>query len=111
MCIRDSDYNVEFKSPGQVISLYAPDAYRSSDHDPVLVGIKACAWYDTNCSCGGASNVADIIFTANDWGKTSGFAPRNDVAGGGGSYPSPDGMVNILDVQAVAGRFAGATCP
>ncbi|WP_423224350.1 ExeM/NucH family extracellular endonuclease [Candidatus Amarolinea aalborgensis] len=108
---RSLDYNVEFKSPGQVISLYAPDAYRSSDHDPVLVGIKACAWYDTNCSCGGASNVADIIFTANDWGKTSGFAPRNDVAGGGGSYPSPDGMVNILDVQAVAGRFAGATCP
>ncbi len=33
------DYNKEFKSPGQVLSFYSPDAYRSSDHDPVLVGL------------------------------------------------------------------------
>jgi hypothetical protein len=33
------DYNAEFKSPGQVASFYSDDAYRSSDHDPVLVGI------------------------------------------------------------------------
>ncbi len=34
------DYNVEFKSPGQVVSFYSDDAYRSSDHDPVLVGLS-----------------------------------------------------------------------
>ena len=34
------DYNTEFKSPNQVESFYAPDAYRSSDHDPVLVGLS-----------------------------------------------------------------------
>jgi len=34
------DYNTNFKSPGQVASLYAPDAFRSSDHDPVLVGLE-----------------------------------------------------------------------
>jgi PKD repeat protein len=37
------DYNVEFKSTnpdgGQVASLYAPDQYRSSDHDYVIVGL------------------------------------------------------------------------
>lgn len=33
------DYNTNFKSPAQVESFYAPDAYRSSDHDPVLVGL------------------------------------------------------------------------
>ncbi len=33
------DYNLEFKSAGQQQSFYAPDAYRASDHDPVLVGI------------------------------------------------------------------------
>ncbi len=33
------DYNVEFKSPGQVSSFYAPGPYRSSDHDPVLLGL------------------------------------------------------------------------
>jgi predicted extracellular nuclease len=34
------DYNTEFKSPGQVGSLYAPDRYRTSDHDPVLTGLR-----------------------------------------------------------------------
>ncbi len=34
------DYNTDFKSAGQVTSLYAPDQYRVSDHDPVLVGLS-----------------------------------------------------------------------
>ncbi len=33
------DYNVEFKSAGQVVSLYAPDQFRVSDHDPVVIGL------------------------------------------------------------------------
>lgn len=33
------DYNTEFKSAGQVISLYAPDRFRTSDHDPVLAAL------------------------------------------------------------------------
>ena len=34
------DYNTDFKSAGQVASLYAPDQYRVSDHDPVLIGLN-----------------------------------------------------------------------
>ena len=34
------DYNTEYKTPGQVISLYTPDEYRSSDHDPVIVDLE-----------------------------------------------------------------------
>ena len=34
------DYNTEYKSSGQIVSLYAPDAFRSSDHDPVIVGLR-----------------------------------------------------------------------
>ncbi len=34
------DYNTNFKSAGQVDDLYAPTPYRSSDHDPVLVGLR-----------------------------------------------------------------------
>ena len=34
------DYNTEFKSAGQVISLCAADEYRSSDHDPVIVDLE-----------------------------------------------------------------------
>ncbi len=37
------DYNVEFKSPNQVDTFYDPGPYRSSDHDPVLVGIDLSA--------------------------------------------------------------------
>ncbi|MES2521620.1 MAG: ExeM/NucH family extracellular endonuclease [Gemmatimonadota bacterium] len=33
------DYNTEFKSPGQIASLFAADPFRVSDHDPVLVGL------------------------------------------------------------------------
>ncbi|RJQ74697.1 ExeM/NucH family extracellular endonuclease [Pseudonocardiaceae bacterium YIM PH 21723] len=33
------DYNTEFKTPGQVSSLYAPDRFRTSDHDPVVIGL------------------------------------------------------------------------
>lgn len=34
------DYNTDFKSAGQVVSLYNSDPYRSSDHDPLLVGLN-----------------------------------------------------------------------
>jgi predicted extracellular nuclease len=33
------DYNTDFKSANHVITLYAPTPYRSSDHDPVVIGI------------------------------------------------------------------------
>lgn len=34
---RALDYNVEFKTAGQITSFYNADAYRSSDHDPLLL--------------------------------------------------------------------------
>jgi predicted extracellular nuclease len=34
------DYNVEFKTPHQVDSLYDPGPYRASDHDPVVIGLS-----------------------------------------------------------------------
>ncbi|MGP9801616.1 ExeM/NucH family extracellular endonuclease [Rheinheimera sp. NSM] len=34
------DYNVEFKTPQQQLDYYASDAYRSSDHDPVVVSFS-----------------------------------------------------------------------
>jgi len=37
------DYNTEFKSSAQITSLYAPDAYRSSDHDPLVLGLNLTA--------------------------------------------------------------------
>lgn len=34
------DYNVEYKSEDQILSFYSDEVYRSSDHDPVLVGLN-----------------------------------------------------------------------
>jgi predicted extracellular nuclease len=34
------DYNVNFRTPGQVGPLYAPDRFRTSDHDPVVIGLR-----------------------------------------------------------------------
>jgi hypothetical protein len=33
------DYNTDFKTPNLQTVLYAPDQYRASDHDPVIVGL------------------------------------------------------------------------
>ena len=35
------DYNLEYKSSTQQASLYADNAYRASDHDPVIVDIQS----------------------------------------------------------------------
>lgn len=39
------DYNTEFKSEQQLFDYYAPDAYRSSDHDPVIVALQLAPVY------------------------------------------------------------------
>lgn len=36
---RALDYNEEYKTPLQIQDLYSPDPYRSSDHDPVVIGL------------------------------------------------------------------------
>lgn len=33
------EYNTEFKSAGQITNLYGTAPYRSSDHDPVIIGL------------------------------------------------------------------------
>ena len=35
------DYDMTFKLPAQD-ALYAPDVYRASDHDPVIIGLDVC---------------------------------------------------------------------
>ena len=34
------DYNTNFRSAEQIATWYSPDAYRMSDHDPVIVGLN-----------------------------------------------------------------------
>jgi hypothetical protein len=51
------DYNVEFKTANQVNTFYAADPFRSSDHDPVIVGINLIQPYNWS---GFFSPVSDV---------------------------------------------------
>ncbi|WP_249138549.1 ExeM/NucH family extracellular endonuclease [Phycicoccus avicenniae] len=42
------DYNTDFKSAGQIDTLFAPDEFRVSDHDPVMVGLAPNATLETD---------------------------------------------------------------
>jgi uncharacterized protein len=50
------DYDTTFKSPAQD-ELYAPDPFRSADHDPVLVGLDLTRAAPSTCYVGGAQTV------------------------------------------------------
>ena len=53
------DYNTDFKSAGQIASLYAPDRFRVSDHDPIIVGLDAASDVPT-VDAGGPYSVEEL---------------------------------------------------
>ncbi|MGQ9904671.1 MAG: ExeM/NucH family extracellular endonuclease, partial [Anaerolineae bacterium] len=69
------DYNTNFKNASQQVSLFSADPYRSSDHDPVIVGLSlndapqlsAIATYNT----GLGGNGAEIISVRDGHGALS----------------------------------------
>ncbi len=94
------DYNTEFKTPAQVTELYSPNAYRSSDHDPVLVGLKltpdgAVTVPLTVGVTGPATATVGQVYTINvttggtpttlvaDWGDGGGFERLIPIAASG----------------------------
>jgi hypothetical protein len=51
------DYNTNFKSAGQQVSFYAPDAYRAADHDPVVVDLDLAVNAAPTVDAGGPYSV------------------------------------------------------
>ena len=51
------DYNVDFKTPNQIITFYDPGPYRASDHDPVIIGLALNA--PPTVSAGGPYTVGE----------------------------------------------------
>ncbi|WP_392543800.1 ExeM/NucH family extracellular endonuclease [Oryzobacter telluris] len=106
------DYNTEFKSAGQIASLYAPDEFRVSDHDPIIVGLKPnsaptveAAFVDGSVSCGTGNASLKVTFTDRDEADTH----RATVAWGDGT---PDTVVDpatspltLAHTYARAGRY------
>lgn len=62
------DYNTENKTTGQVTSLYNADQFRSSDHDPVLIGLNLVTppdltpiLYARPSSINGTTNITVVV--------------------------------------------------
>ena len=87
------DYNTNFKSPNHVNTLYDPGPFRSSDHDPVLIGIDlAAAVPDAPVVSALAGwGAATVSWTQPDAGsEVTGYtvrALRNGVVVGSASLP------------------------
>ena len=56
------DYDTTFKQPAQD-AIYAPDAYRSSDHDPVITGLDVCD--EIAPTFGNVSVTPNVLWPAN----------------------------------------------
>lgn len=83
------DYNTEFKSPAQVANFYSPDAYRSSDHDPLVVSLKLIIDLDGD----GDVDKNDVQLVTNARGVTPSAFDQRDVNG--------DGIINVNDARAL----------
>lgn len=82
------DYNTEFKSAGQVSSLYNADQFRASDHDPVIVGLNLLSLKPpiTGGTTNGDGN-SNIIDVSNTQPNANGTGGTNNVdAGAGNDY-------------------------
>jgi predicted extracellular nuclease len=70
------DYNTDYKSAGQISSLYASDQFRASDHDPVVVGLNLAGNNDLSdlpASYGAAWHTFSELQLGNTW--AAGHAP------------------------------------
>ena len=105
------DYNLEFKSAGQQISLYNADAYRSSDHDPVLVALFPNDFSDLAVSYGTAWHTGGgALRLGTTWTADGTFGVDTDNA-------TDDGIVRLagawipgatVTIRATVTRTAGA---
>jgi hypothetical protein len=76
------DYNTNFKSAGQIVSLFASDEFRMSDHDPVIVGLDLADTIAPNTTIltnpPDPSTSADATFTFSSDDPTATFECRLD---------------------------------
>ena len=95
------DFNTEFKTPGQIASLYAPDRFRTSDHDPVLAGLDLIGPVETTTVVTSSANPSTIggpvQFTATVTGAPTGGTVQFEVDG-----EPLGGPVDVVDGLAVS---------
>ena len=86
------DYNTNFKSPAQVTGLYAPDWFRVSDHNPLLVDAVLDVASDAGAKLtgGGGLVLRDSIGTLDATGYAATFSLNAKMKKG-----QPEGHINI----------------
>ncbi|MFQ6170899.1 ExeM/NucH family extracellular endonuclease [Oryzobacter sp. R7] len=106
------DYNTDFKTANQVASLYAPDEFRVSDHDPIVVGLKpnsaptvTAAFTDTSVPCGTGNASLRTSWTDRDGADTHAVT----VAWGDGTADTTQdpasSPLTLSHTYAAAGRY------
>ncbi|NQZ82904.1 MAG: ExeM/NucH family extracellular endonuclease [Colwellia sp.] len=94
------DYNVEFQTPDNVTDYYADDAYRMSDHDPVLIALQLDVMEtesgaDADVNGDGSIDFSDYFAILNMYGSVTGDANFDAIA----DY-NADGVIGAADIQA-----------
>ncbi|MGV8835418.1 MAG: DNA degradation protein EddB, partial [Cellvibrio sp.] len=92
------DYNTEFKSAAQIANFYSADAYRSSDHDPLVVSLKLIIDLDGD----GDVDKNDVQLVTNARGVTPSAFDQRDVNG--------DGIINANDARALTLQCTRTGC-
>jgi len=92
------DYNTEFKSAAQIAEFYSPDAYRSSDHDPLVISLKLIIDLDGD----GDVDKNDVQLVASARGVIPNAFDQRDVNG--------DGIINANDARALTLQCTRAGC-
>ena len=117
-------YNTNFKSSSQLTSLYAPDEFRVSDHDPVVVGLDlvddaagfvagggfiqspAGALVADPARAGKGAFEIDVDYEAGATHPTGEFV--FSLGGSGVPFEVTSTSFDFLAIRAGAARFAGA---
>jgi uncharacterized protein len=81
------DYNTEYKSTAQINNFYSADAYRSSDHDPLVISLKLIIDLDGD----GDVDKNDVQIVTSARGAIPTTFDQRDVNG--------DGVININDAR------------
>jgi uncharacterized protein len=81
------DYNTEYKSTAQINNFYSADAYRSSDHDPLVISLKLIIDLDGD----GDVDKNDVQIVTSARGAIPTAFDQRDVNG--------DGVININDAR------------
>jgi uncharacterized protein len=92
------DYNTEFKTQNQIDNtFYAPDAYRASDHDPLVLGLSLASVPPT-ASAGGPYDVLEgesVLLTASGSDPDGGAVSFAWDLDGGGCFEAPGNPVTF----------------